>query len=573
LEKEYNELRASTLNAHYTNLNIIEAIYDGLEHMGFKGGNILEPSVGTGNFFGKMPNHIQENSRLYGVELDDLTGRIAKQLYPKANIEISGFENSKTPDNFFDVAIGNVPFGNYQVHDPKYNKHGFLIHDYFFAKSIDKLRPDGVIAYITTSGTLDKANYKLRKYLAERSEFLGAIRLPNTAFKEAGTEVTTDIVFLQKRDKLTDSNKENWIYTGMYNRGEDLEPIPLNRYFIENPHMMLGELVYKQNRFGELDTALIDNGKPLKDQLKQAIQYLPSNIINEFNNLNDKDQSKYLSADPNVKNFTFAVVNDKVYYRENHIFSPINISSGKEKRLKTLINLRVLARETIDIQVYGGSDEELARVQAKLNKAYDNFKIKYGDINTPYNKSIFKNDADFALVSALEKKTDEKIEKSAIFTKRTISPYIKITSVETSAEALMLSLYEKGGVDLEYMSNLSNKSIGDIKIELKGHIFENPLTKEWETADEYLSGHVVDKLRFVKEINTINNNKYDNNIESLELLQPTPLEAHEINVSIGSSWVDIEYYKQFAIEHFGMNFYEEDNFVLDYNDLSNRWHV
>jgi len=707
---EHSSLAGSTLNAHYTSIEVVRAMYDGLERLGFKGGTVLEPSMGTGYFFGAMPESMRDNSRLYGVELDSLTGRIAKQLYPQANIEVSGFENANIPDNFVDVAVGNVPFGTYKVHDTKFNKHNFFIHDYFIAKSLDKVRPGGVIAYITTSGTMDKANTSLRKYVAERAELLGAVRLPNTAFKQsAGTEVTTDILFLQKRDGIVDATNEGWVYTGQYNTSHPKDSsntvLPLNRYFIENPHMMLGEMAYSDMYGNERSTTLLPFSKPknevdidewltgrfrevrndyrgtlnyygyraleaferyakekgyfdisvveempvpdgfnhhqdavsayndifnsrfedvaeeiaarvnwvdkpdysnvpLDELLRRTMRHLPQNVMRDYATLEDlediQDSADVLPADPAVKNFCYTLVDDRIYYRENSVMTPVDdLSANKEARLRAMMELRQSTRYIIDLQMNDCSDDELISAQNELGKLYDSFVKKYNNINSAYNKGVFKHDADFALLSALESIDDDgNVEKAHIFNKRTIAPYRKIESVETAEEALAASLYEKGKVDIGYMQILSGKSYDEIVRDLQGLIFKNPISdsldidsdsenilyKNWETADEFLSGKVVDKLNFARQHADLEvhletfagidlKNLYAQNIPALEIVQPTPLQAHEINVNIGNIWIDPKYYHQFMVETFKLNYWQESQLKVEYSNTNNKWHV
>jgi len=613
--EEYASIEGSTLNSHYTPLEVVNAMYAGLERLGFKGGTILEPSMGTGHFFGAVPHDMVSNSKLYGVELDSITGRIARQLYPQANIEISGFENADIPDNFADVAIGNIPFGNYKIHDPKFNKYNFLIHDYFIAKSLDKVRPGGIMAYITSSGTLDKESTNLRKYVAERAELLAAIRLPNSTFKQsAGTDVTTDIMFLQKRESIIDASNENWVNIG-YEVAEATKGnfvgthdlIPLNNYYIANPHMMLGEMMFSSNMYGNgLSTTLMpfhDEQRllPLPELLQRAIENLPANVIRDYATLDDlediQEEKDIIPADLNVKNFSYTIVDDIIYYREGPVMAAVDLSHSKETRLKSMIELRALTRNIIDIQMGGCSDEELTAAQEQLGKSYDRFVIKYNNLNTAYNKSIFKHDSDAALLSALEHIDDNgNFSKASIFHKRTIEPYKKIESVESSEEALAVSLYETGKVDIGYMQGLTGKSYEEIVGDLRGLIFKNPeadildsdinneniLYKNWETADEFLSGRVVEKLDFARtqiERPSLNiagvdlQSLYEQNVAALEIVQPVLQEAHDINVNIGSIWIDPEYYRQFMVETFNIRSFEERNLKVEYSDTTNKWHV
>lgn len=581
-DKEYELARGSTLNAHYTSQEIIEAMYKGLEWLGFKGGNILEPSMGVGNFFGNLPENLKDKSNLYGVELDDISGRMAKQLYPKSNIEINGFENANIQDNFFDCAIGNVPFGNYGVYDNKFNKHNFLIHDYFIAKSIDKVKPEGVIAYITSKGTMDKANSSARKYIAERAELLCAVRLPNTAFKEsANTETTTDILFLKKRDKLIDATDESWVYTGLY-KNDNNEKMEINQYFIDNSHLMLGEMKFVNAMHGKEPTLVPFEDIELKDLLKEVVEFFPKDVINNYEVFEGDLEEDVMLADPNVKNFCYTVINDKIYQRENSIMKPIELSKTAYDRVKSLIDIRDATKNLLDIQLNDCSDYELEQEQNRLNKMYESFNKKYGIINTSYNKRLFGDDAEFPLVSTLEEIEDDKVIKADVFTKRTLLPYKKIESVENSVESLAVCLYEKGKIDIEFMSNLANKTNEEVIEDLNGIIFKNPsndmlskkydLLENWETSNEYLSGNVVEKLDIAK-VFAKEDSMYTSNVKALELVQPIPLKAHEINVKIGSSFIEPKYYEDFIREHFNPMKNEVDKIKIHYSEFSNNWHV
>ena len=640
-EKEYSLARGSTLNAHYTATDVIDGIYKGLERLGFKGGNILEPALGTGNFYACMPEDIAAQSRLYGVELDSLTGRIARQLYPNADIQITGFESAALQDSFFDAAISNVPFGSYYVNDAKYDKHKLYIHDYFIAKALDKVRPEGVIAFITTKGTMDKANTATRRFIAERAELLGAIRLPNNAFKaNAGTEVTTDILFLKKRDRMTVADNEPWIHTGTYanNAGEQ---VPLNEYFIENPHMMLGEMVFDKSMYGnDTETALHPftsggNTPTLRDRLMQAVNFLPANAITQMEDLSDlfaDDEndgaalSNTLPADPSVKNFCYTVMeNGDIYQRNDSRMTKCTFNKTAAERVKAMITMRTITRDILDAQLAGIDDEGLHVLQNKLNTAYDSFYKRFGAINSRYNRNLFREDSDFPLLSSIEELNDDgSTEKSDVFTKRTVLPTKVITHADTATEALAICLNERGCIDIGYMAGLCGKPYTDIISDLRGVIFQNPaivsyanpamedfMLEEdserndngnsnggainngdgndinnsnnsdtadnndfigWETADEYLSGNVKQKLAAAEEA-AKENPAFAVNVEALRAVQPKPLEAHEIAVRIGTYWIDAVYYKQFISELLKIPENEQDNLVVDYLGRAGEWTV
>lgn len=471
-QEEYVSARASTPNAHYTSPIVIEGIYKALDSFGFKTGNILEPAVGVGNFFSILPNGMQ-SSKLYGVELDDISGRIAKQLYQKSEIKIQGFEENNYPDNFFDVAIGNVPFGDYKLHDPKYDKNNFLIHDYFFAKALDKVRPGGIIAFITSKGTMDKENNTVRKYIAERADLIGAIRLPNTAFKaNANTDVTADIIFLQKRERVQVS-EANWLHVSKTSDG-----VPINEYFLDNPEMLLGKMVFDQRMFGEGSryTALVNNEEnfDLSEALNKAVQNLSANI-SSFEREVEGEQENIISADPNVRNYTYTFINDELYYRENAVMRKIEATGKNLERIKGLHSIREITREIIDIQTKGCSEVELKEKQEVLNKSYDGFVKNHGYITSRTNNTAFRDDNDYPLLCSLEViDKDRNVTKADMFTKQTIRPLEKITEVDTASEALTVSLNEKGVVDLSLMLELYNSTPENIIKELKGQIFFKP---------------------------------------------------------------------------------------------------
>ena len=562
-EEEYASARESTLNAHYTSPAIIRSIYAALGEMGFEKGNILEPAMGIGNFFGMLPENMQ-GSRLYGVELDDISGRIAKQLYPDADIQIKGFEKTDYPNDFFDIAIGNVPFGQYKVSDKKYDKHNFLIHDYFFAKALDKVRPGGVIAFVTSKGTMDKKNPEVRKYLAQRAELLGAVRLPNTAFKaNAGTEVTSDILFFKKRDRIIDIVPE-WVYLS-----EDESGIVINSYFADHPEMILGKMEMVSGPYGMESSCIPDTESSLDEQLSVAM----ANIDGQIDTIEADDEpdeeigSQSIPADPNVKNFSYTVIDNTVYYRENSIMRQIEVSDIAKERIKNMVAIRNCTQELIDMQLEEYSDEAIREKQTELNLLYDSFSKKYGLINSQANKRAFNQDNSYCLLCSLEKLDSEGNfkEKADMFTKRTIKKTEIITSVDTSSEALAVSLSEKAEVDIEYMSELTGKDPDIIREELAGIIFINPETDEWETADEYLSGNVRDKLEKAK-IYAETNPDYAVNVQALKQVQPKDLDASEIGVRLGVIWIEPSYIEDFMRETF-----ETPEYLFDRNAVGVRF--
>ncbi|MDR2089134.1 MAG: DEAD/DEAH box helicase family protein [Clostridiales Family XIII bacterium] len=582
-EHEYRAAADSTLTAHYTSSEVIGGIYAALDRFGFKGGNVLEPSMGVGNFYGCMPEGIAGASRLYGVELDSITGRIAKQLYPNADIRVQGFENADLPDNFFDAAIGNVPFGQYKLNDTKFDKYNFLVHDYFFAKALDRVRPGGVVAFITSKGTMDKANTSVRRYLAERAELLGAIRLPNTAFKStANTEVTSDIVFLKKRDRLADAENEKWIHTGKTDEG-----IPLNEYFLDNPHMMLGEMAWDSGRFGDkVLTTLNPDGRDLREALSEAVSFLPEDALDGAADLSELDgeSSDEIPADPTVKNFCYAVMEDGgIYQRVNSRMEKREFAKTAAERVTAMIDMRSLTRFILTEQLDGIGDESLAKLQAKLNADYDRFHKRFGALNTRYNISLFGDDADFPLLSSIENLDDGgNVTKAAIFTRRTISRAARIDRVDTSAESLPVCLNERGYVDIGFMASLSGKTHEEVIEDLRGVIFKNPVYDDpddennifagWETADEYLSGKVKDKLA-AAEFAARDNPLYAVNVDALRAVQPKPLEAHEISARIGAHWIDIDYYRRFIIEKLNVPEAAQSGVKIHYARRTGEWAV
>ena len=568
--EEYASARESTLNAHYTSPVIIQAIYDAVGKMGFTRGNVLDPAAGIGNFYGCLPEGMKE-SRLYGAELDGLTGRIAKQLYPHADIKITGFENTSYPNDFFDVAVGNVPFGQYKVSDRQYDKHNFLIHDYFFAKTLDKVRPGGIVAFVTSKGTMDKKNPEVRKYLAQRAELLGAVRLPNTAFKEnAGTEVTSDILFLKKRDRVMDIEPD-WVHL------TEKDGIVMNQYFADHPEMILGKMEMVSGAHGMESACLPDTSLPLSAQLKNALSHVEGSIEQaDFNEIDDELAKENIPADPDVKNYSYTVVDDTVYYRENSIMKPVDVSEKAEQRIKGMVAIRDCTQELINFQLEEYPEDMIQNKQTELNQLYDDFSKKFGLISSQTNKRAFNQDSSYCLLYSLERLDDEGnfIGKADMFTKRTIKKQEVVTSVDTASEALAVSLSEKAGVDLAYMSQLAGKSGEEITKELAGVIFQNPVTEEWETADEYLSGNVREKLSVAKTF-AENHPEYAINVTSLEGVQPKELDASEIEVRIGATWISTKYIEDFMRETFETPEYLFDRKAMgvQYSNVTGQWNV
>lgn len=549
-DEEYTSARASTNTAFYTEPEIIKGIYQALENFGFKGGNILEPSMGIGNFFSVMPEEMQNASKLYGVEIDDISGRIAKQLYQTADIQITGFEKTNLQDNFFDVAIGNIPFGDYKVFDEHYKKQNFKIHDYFLAKTVDKLRPGGIMAIITSTGTLDKSNPVARKYLAERTELLGAIRLPNTAFKQiANTDVSSDILFFQKRERMQVVEPE-WVYTGL--NGEN---IPVNQYFLKNPDMILGKIVYDTRMFGgnsKYTTVVNENPENFQADFKKAIASLKGQIAIQIEDLHEQVDS--IPADPNVKNFCYTVVNDRVYYRQNSIMVLAGFDGKKEAQAKKLIQLRTSARAVIDAQMENCSDQELGNLQNILSNHYEDYVKQYGYLGAK-SSNFFRNDADYPLLISLEcVKSDKQVIKADIFTKRTIRPVTEIVHVDNAQEGLIVSMNEKGMVDIPYIADLTGLDKEQIVNDLFEQIYLNPEKYDeanpyagYESAEEYLCGNVRAKLKVAK-LFAEKNPVFKKNVLELEKVQPRDLDASEISVRLGTTWIDEEDYNEFMYE-------------------------
>jgi len=582
-ESEYNAARSSTINAHYTSPTVIEAMYDALHRLGVEGGNILEPSCGTGNFIGLMPERMKA-AKMHGIELDEITGRIAQKLYPDATILNTGYERTSLPDNFFDVAIGNVPFGGYGVSDKKYDRHKFMIHDYFFAKSLDQIRPGGIVAFITSKGTLDKANPKVRKYIAERAELLGAIRLPNNAFlKNAGTQVTSDIIFLQKREAMS-VEEPSWVHLD-----KTADGIPINRYFTENPHMVLGKMsVEDGNRMYGSETSascMPIEGAELKKQLQEAIIHINGRITEPVReNEKESDKADILPADPSVKNFGYTLINDEVYLRENSFMYKPDKSNVSKERIKGMIDLRDTVRTLIDMQLGVASEDELQAQRQVLNEKYDTFTKKYGLLNEAVNARAFNPDTSYFLLASLEVIDENgKLErKSDMFTKRTINQKKEITAVDTSADALAVSISEKGTVDLEFMERLVGKSREIILEELQGIVFLNVgatgnQDKTYVTADEYLSGNVRKKLEYAqaahKVMSAAGNDSLAVNIAALEAVQPPILDATEIGVRLGASWVDREIYEKFMHELLQPNDWQKKYRSLSYSEATGEWYI
>lgn len=576
-DSEYTSARESTLTAFYTPPTVIRAVYKVLENMNFKSGNILEPSCGIGNFIGMLPITMQD-SKVYGVELDTISAGIAQQLYQKSSIAAQGFENVNIPDSFFDGVVGNVPFGDFKVVDKKYDKHNFLIHDYFFAKSLDKLRPGGVMALITSKGTMDKENSSVRKYIAQRAELLGAIRLPNDTFKSsAGTEVVSDILFLQKRDRLIDIEPD-WVHLDTNENG-----IRMNSYFVQNPEMVLGEMKTVSGRFGQQVTCEPYTDSNLADLLSDAIANIHGEISDYENDVatDELEEDMSIPADASVKNFSYSVVNDKLYFRENSRMIPVTVSATAESRIKGLIIIRDCTRNLIELQADDYPEEDIKAAQELLNTKYDNFTEKYGLINSRANKSAFSDDSSFALVSALEILGDEgQLERKAdIFFKRTIMPHKPITQVDTASEALAVSIGEKACIDIEYMQSLTGKEENELFNDLKGVIFLNPLYEgnnenlsKYFTADEYLSGNVREKLAIARNSAKVDF-RFNINVEALEKVQPEDLTASEISVRLGSTWLPVDIVQQFIYEFLNTPGYAKSSIIVHYSKYTGEWSI
>ena len=569
--EEYAAARASTLNAHYTQPIVIESMYQVLENLGFTKGNILEPSMGVGNFFGMIPENLNQ-SKLYGVELDSISGRIAKLLYPDANIQIKGFEKTDYPNDFFDVAIGNVPFGAYKVNDRQYDRYNFMIHDYFLAKTIDQLRPGGVAVLITTKGTMDKASPEVRKYLAERADLLGAVRLPNTAFKaNAGTEVSADILFFQKRESLTKEMPE-WI-----NLDSDVNGITVNQYFVQHPEMILGEMKEVSGPYGMETTCAPMEGADLELQLQEAVKQIKGSMVPAVDVETELDEMpESIPADPNVRNYSYTVVDDQVYYRVNSLMNQVKMPAATAERVKGMVAIRDTVRELIAMQMEEFvTDEEIQKQQKKLNQVYDTYTAKYGVIGSNANKRAFSDDSSYCLLCSLEDLNEDGTlkRKADMFTKRTIKKAVAVTSVETATEALALSLNERAKVDLPYMAQLTGKTEEKITEELVGVIFKNPLTDQWESGDEYLSGNVRDKLNTARTF-AENHPEFTSNVRALEAVQPRDLEASEIEVRIGATWIEPSDYQDFMQETLHTPWYLlQKEIQVKFSEVNGEWRI
>ena len=572
---EYESAKGSVLTAFYTPPTVIATIYKAMEQMGFREGNILEPSCGIGNFIGMLPQSMQE-AKMYGVEIDKVSAGIAQQLYQKTSIAAQPFEEANVPDSFFDAIVGNVPFGDIRINDRRYNKHNFLIHDYFFAKSLDKLRPGGVMALVTSKGTMDKENPAIRKYIAQRADLLGAIRLPNNTFKgNAGTEVVSDILILQKRDRIMDIEPE-WVHLNIDENG-----FKMNAYFVEHPEMVLGEWKTVSGRFGDENTVVPYENADLAAQLDEAISNIHAEITAyETEELEEEDTS--IPADPNVRNFSYTVVDDKIYYRENSRMTPVDCSATAENRIKGMIAIRDCVRNLLEIQTLDFPDWEVEKEQQKLNGLYDTFSKKYGLINSRANVSAFSQDSSFSLISALEVLDEEgNLERKAdLFTKRTIKPHTPTTSVDTASEALAVSMGEKARVDMEYMCLLSGKTEQEIYADLKGVIFLNPMhgygdntEAKYLPADEYLSGNVREKLAWAKRSAEVYPEDFKINVEALEKVQPTDLTASEIFVQLGTTWLPEKIVQQFVYEFLDTPIWARQNIKVHYSKFTSEWNV
>lgn len=576
-DEEYVSARESTLTAFYTPPVVIKAVYSALENMHFQTGNVLEPSCGIGNFMGLVPESMND-AKFYGVELDSISGRIAQQLYQKNSIAVQGFENTNLPDSFFDAAIGNVPFGQFKVPDKRYDKHNFLIHDYFFVRTLDKVRPGGVIAFITSKGTLDKENPNVRKYIAQRADLLGAIRLPNDTFKAAaGTEVTSDIIFLQKRDRLIDIEPD-WVHLAT-----DANGIRMNAYFVDNPEMVLGDMQMVSGPHGMESACIAYENAELGDLLRDAIQNIHAEITEyEIDDLEAEDEDLSIPADPDVRNFSFTVVDGKIYYRENSRMNPVDVSATAESRIKGMIAIRDCVRTLIEYQTEDYPDADIKAEQKKLNRLYDDFSKKYGLISARANNSAFNSDSSYCLLASLEVLDDEGnfLRKADMFSKRTIKQKVTVQSVDTASEAYALSLAEKARIDMPYMSQLTGKTEQELFEDLKGVIFLNPMhiseedgKPKYLPADEYLSGNVREKLRWAKQSAELYPEDYGENVRALEAVQPVDLTASEISVRLGATWLPPEIIEEFMFELFSTPRYCQWNIHVHYAQYTGEWNV
>lgn len=576
-EDEYESARESTLTAFYTPPVVIKAVYQALENMNFKTGNVLEPSCGIGNFMGLVPDSMN-TAKFYGVELDSISGRIARQLYQNSSVAVQGFEETNLPDSFFDAAVGNVPFGQFKVPDKRYDKHNFLIHDYFFARTLDKVRPGGVVAFISSKGTMDKENPAVRKYIAQRADLLGAIRLPNDTFKAAaGTEVTSDIIFLQKRDRLIDIEPE-WVHLATDENG-----IKMNSYFVNNPEMILGDMQLISGAHGMEPACIAYDGADLGELLQDAIQNIHAEINEyEIDDLEAEDEDFSIPADPDVRNFSFTVVDGKIYYRENSRMNPVDVSATAESRIKGMIAIRDCVRTLIEYQTEDYPDADIRAEQEKLNGLYDDFSKKYGMINARANNSAFSSDSSYCLLSSLEVLDDEGnfVRKADMFTKRTIKQKVTVLAVDTASEAYALSLAEKAKIDMPYMSQLTGKTEQELFEDLKGVIFLNPMhisdedgRPKYLPADEYLSGNVREKLAIAKRSADLYPDDYGENVRALEAVQPVDLTASEISVRLGATWLPPEIVEQFMFELFSTPRYCQWNIHVHYSQFTGEWNV
>ena len=575
-EEEYAAARESTLTAFYTPPVVIRSIYDALQNMGFQRGNILEPSCGIGNFVGLKPEALSD-SRIYGVELDSISGRIAQQLYQNASIAVQGFEKTELPDSFFDVAIGNVPFGNFKIMDKRYDKFNFLIHDYFFARTLDKVRPGGVIAFITSKGTLDKENPNVRKYLAQRADLIGAIRLPNDTFKAAGTEVNSDIIFLQKRDALA-IEEPDWVHLGMDDSG-----LKMNQYFIDNPDMILGRMQEISGPYGPETAFLPFEDQDLGELLSAAVQNIHAQITEfDLNELEEDSDDRAIPADPSVRNFSYTIVDGEVYYRENSVMVPVELSVTAANRIKGMIGIRDSVRQLIEYQTEDYPDSMIETEQEHLNQMYDSFVKKYGIINSRANKSVFRSDNSFCLLTSLEVLDDEGNfhRKADMFTKRTIRQRIPVTHVDTASEALPISLAERAKVDMAFMEELTGKTEQEIYADLKGVIFLNPMhgyggntEEKYLPADEYLSGNVREKLVWARRSAELYPEDYTVNLEALERVQPADLGPGEISVRLGTTWLPPSDIEEFMFHLLKTPRYMAWNIHVHYSPLTAEWNI
>lgn len=576
-DEEYASARESTLTAFYTPPVVVKAVYSALENMHFQTGNVLEPSCGIGNFMGLVPESMN-GAKFYGVELDSISGRIAQQLYQKNSIAVQGFENTNLPDSFFDAAIGNVPFGQFKVPDRRYDKHNFLIHDYFFARTLDKVRPGGVIAFITSKGTLDKENPNVRKYIAQRADLIGAIRLPNDTFKAAaGTEVTSDIIFLQKRDRLIDIEPE-WVHLTT-----DANGIRMNAYFVDNPEMVLGDMQMVSGPHGMESACIAYENADLGELLQDSIQNIHAEITEyEIDDLEAEDEDLSIPADPDVRNFSFTVVDGKIYYRENSRMNPVDVSATAESRIKGMIAIRDCVRTLIEYQTEDYPDADIKAEQEKLNRLYDDFSKKYGLISARANNSAFNSDSSYCLLASLEVLDDEGnfLRKADMFSKRTIKQKVTVQSVDTASEAYALSLAEKARIDMPYMSQLTGKTEQELFEDLKGVIFLNPMhiseedgKPKYLPADEYLSGNVREKLRWAKRSAELYPEDYGENVRALEAVQPVDLTASEISVRLGATWLPPEIIEKFMFELFSTPRYCQWNIHVHYAQYTGEWNV